>query len=466
MDLVSDRRPRRLILNRIAALIVNMMVDLKRTLLPIACIGAACALMARAQDDDIRRDATVKAVEMVMPSVVNIATKSIEPVQNQLELLRRQFFNEQPYDEYISAGSGVVISEDGYLLTNEHVVHGAEQIAVRFGTGTNDYEATVVDSDAKIDVALLKIKPRPGEKFHPIKLAREDDLLLGESVIALGNPLGLGGSVTHGILSSKSRVALQEGEQPTWRNWLQTDAPINHGNSGGPLVNLRGELIGINVRVVNQERGEPVQGIGFAIPIRLLEEALSGFQTEFKNSYWFGARVKVGSYPLIITDVQADSPAGRGGLKPGDVVMLVDDKVPKNFIDFGNLVALNPLADIPITIRRGEVISEVKVHLVPEDSVFNASMVREKLGLTLEKNEYGFKITAVESNSPAGAVGLQSGMIVRAIDMQEVPKDIAGVAKLLYSKKKGEALRLHVAFVQQVGNIGIPRQGWVDLQPR
>ena len=140
-----------------------MMVDLKRKLLLIAPIGAACALMVRAQDDDIRRDATVKAVEMVMPSVVNIATKSTVPVRDGFELLRRQILGQEPYDEYISAGSGVVIDENGYLLTNEHVVHGANQIAVRFGTGTNDYEATVVASDAKIDVALLKIKARPGE---------------------------------------------------------------------------------------------------------------------------------------------------------------------------------------------------------------------------------------------------------------------------------------------------------------
>ena len=115
-----------------------MMVDLNRKLLPIACIGLACALMAPAQEDDIRRDAVVKAVEMVMPSVVNIATKGSVPVRDPLERFERQIHGQQLYDEYVSAGSGVVIDESGYLLTNEHVVHGAEQIQVRFGTGTND----------------------------------------------------------------------------------------------------------------------------------------------------------------------------------------------------------------------------------------------------------------------------------------------------------------------------------------
>jgi S1-C subfamily serine protease len=469
VDFVSNGQPRRLILNRNEALIVNMMVELNRKLLALACIGVGCAPLARAQDDDIRRDATVRAVEMVMPTVVNIATKSTVPVRDQLELLRRQFFNEKPYDEYISAGSGVVIDQTGYLLTNEHVVHGAEQIAVRFGTGTNDYEATVIASDAKTDVALLKIKARPGETFHDIKFAREDDLLLGETVIALGNPLGLGASVTRGILSSKSRVALREGERATLRNLLQTDAPINHGNSGGPLVNLRGELIGINAQVVSQDpiTGEPVQGIGFAIPIRILEDSLWDiFPTEFVKSYWFGARVKVGSYPLVINSVQPESPSGRAGLKVGDVVMQVNGKVPKNCFDFNGLMASNAPGDISITIRRREELSEVKVRLVPDDSVFNASMVREKLGLTLEKNEYGFKITGVDSNSPAGRAGLQAGMIVRAIDLQEPPKDVTGVAKLLYAKKKGETVRFHVAFVQQVNGFGVTRQGWVDLQPR
>lgn len=444
------------------------MVDLKRKLLPMACVGVACALMARAQDDDIRRDATVKAVEMVMPSVVNIATKSTVPVQNPFERFERQIHGQQLYDEYVSAGSGVVIDETGYLLTNDHVVRGAEQIAVRFGTGTNDYDAMVIVSDPKTDVALLKLKGRPGEKFHAIKLAREDDLLLGETVIALGNPLGLGASVTRGILSSKSRVALREGEQPTWRNWLQTDAPINPGNSGGPLVNLRGELIGINVRVVNQERnGEPIQGIGFAIPIRMLEDALWDiFPTEFVKSYWFGARVKVGSYPLVINSVQPESPAGHAGLKVGDVVMQVNGKVPKTPFDFNDLMASNATTDISITIRRDESLKDVNVRLVPQNAVFNEAMVRDKLGLKLQKSPNGFVITDVESNSPAASVGLQPSMIVTAIDLQELPKDVTGVARLLYAKKKGETVLLDLAVIRQVANFNVIQQPRVELSVR
>src|SRR5579862_2087973 len=334
---------------------VSMVMNLKRRLLALGAISLCGILTGFSQDNDIRGDATVKVVEEVMASVVDILTKTKVPVQDPIERMERQFWGQQLYNDEISAGSGVVIDKEGYLLTNEHVIHDAKQIAVRFGTETNEYEATVVASNAKIDVALLKLKGRPGEKFHAIKFARDNDLLLGETVIAMGNPLGLGGTVTRGILSAKNRVAWREGEQVTYRNWLQTDAPINHGNSGGPLVNLKGELIGINAQVVNQDvNGEPVQGIGFAIPIRLVEEALSDIPTEFVKSYWFGARVKVGTYPLVIASVQPDSPAGRAGLKVGDVIMQVNGKVPRNFIKFGALLASNAPAVTPLTIRRGE----------------------------------------------------------------------------------------------------------------
>lgn len=419
-------------------------------------------LAAGAEETDIRRDATVNAVEQVMPSVVNIATKGKHTV-------RDPFWGFPLVEEFLSQGSGVVIDENGYLLTNQHVIEGADQVQVRFGTSTNTYEATVVRSDEKSDVALLKLRSKSGEKFRAIKMAREDDLLLGETVLALGNPVGLGGSVTRGILSSKSRIAPQEGETLDIPNYLQTDAPINPGNSGGPLVNLRGELIGINARVLTSTRnGTPVQGIGFAIPIRLVEQALSEiFPSEYIKSYWwFGARVKVGSYPLAITSVQAESPAGKAGLKVGDVIMEVNGKVPKTFIDFGDLLAVGATNSIAITIRRGQDTSDVRVRMVPEQTVFNAKMVRDKLGLTLEKNAYGFVITDVQTNSPAAAAGVQPRMIVRAIDLQPPPEDIKEVAKLLYEKKSGAPVNLDLLVLEQNGNFTRIRQGRVELIPR
>jgi S1-C subfamily serine protease len=454
-----------------------------RVWLFLGCLmGGAPAAHSQTVDNDIRRDATVLAVEKVMPSVVNIATETIIHVRDPFEEFFRQFWDpyhrQQPPNSQYSLGSGVVIDEAGYLLTNDHVVRRADKIAVKFCTGTNVYEATVVASDPKSDVALLKLKARPGEKFSAIKFAREDDLLLGETVLALGNPFGLGGSVSRGILSSKSRMAAKEGQPLDIPNWLQTDAPINLGNSGGPLVNLHGELIGINVAVLRNFQGELAEGIGFAIPIRRVLEALSDiFPTEFVKTFWFGARVKVGTTPLVVMSVQPQSPAGQAGLRTGDAVLQVNGKPPKSFIDFTDLLAANSATAVTLRIQRGTAQEEVAVRLVPEKSVFNAGMIRDKLGLNLEemtpqlaarygvRASEGYIITGVLGDGPAAAAGLDRGILVTAID-GHTPPDLTAAAKLLYPKKKGDRVLLDIAVQQRVGNYNVLRQGSVELAAR
>jgi serine protease Do len=433
-------------------------------------------------EEDIRHDATVQAVEKVLPTVVNIATETIIPVRDPFEELFRQFWDpyhrRQRVNSQYSLGSGVVIDEAGYLLTNDHVVRRADKIIVSFCAGTNTYSATVVASDPKSDVALLKLKAAPGEKFKAIQFAREDDLLLGETVLALGNPFGLGGSVTRGILSSKSRLLPKEGEPLDIPNWLQTDAPINMGNSGGPLVNLRGELIGINVAVLNEVQGHQAQGIGFAIPIRRVLEALSDiFPTESVKTYWFGARVKVGTTPLVVTAVQPQSPAGKAGLKVGDAIMQVNGKAPKSFIDFADLLGAGTDSDVKLALRRGNVQKEIEVRLVPEKTVFNPEMLRARLGLNMEEltpqvaarygvgSNDGFLITGVEENSQADRAGLQRGMLVTGIDGRQ-PSDLCAAAKLLYPKKKGDRVQLDLAVPQRMGNFNILRPGSVELAAR
>jgi S1-C subfamily serine protease len=335
-----------------------------------------------------------------------------------------------------------------------------------------------VASDPKSDVALLKLDAPPDEKFKAIQFAHEDDLLLGETVLALGNPFGLGGSVTRGILSSKSRVLPKEDEPLDIPNWLQTDAPINMGNSGGPLVNLRGELIGINVAVLNEVMGQRAQGIGFAIPIRRVLEALADiFPTEYVKSYWFGARVKVGTTPLVITSVQAQSPAGKAGLKAGDDILEVNGKAPKSFIDFAELLAAGAASEVKLSLKRGTGQKEIAVKLVPEKSVFNAGMIRDRLGLNLEEltpqvaARYGvgagdgFLVTGVEENSQAATAGLQRGMLVIGIDGR-LPTDVSAAAKLLYPKKKGDRVQLDLAMPQRMGGFNVLRQGSVELPAR
>ena len=226
---------------------------------------------------DVRRDATVIAVERVMPSVVNIATRTWVNSETASERMLREFYGyrKEPSANY-NRGSGVVISEDGYVLTNVHVVQGVDDIWVQFNDDSEPIAAERVALSQEKDVALLRLKPGKPRKFRALKFAKDDDLLLGETVIALGYPFGLSGSVSRGILSSKSR-RISDHEVPGERldigDWLQTDAAINPGNSGGPLVNLRGELIGLNVAVLRPDIG--AQGIGFAIPIRRVNQALA-----------------------------------------------------------------------------------------------------------------------------------------------------------------------------------------------
>jgi serine protease Do len=467
---------------------MNLEVDrgrrrwLRVVLLAGCLLAGALGAFSQTAEGDIRRDATVVAVEKVMPSVVNIATETIIPQRDDLEGFFQQFWfpyhRRQPPNSQYSLGSGVVIDEEGYLLTNDHVVRRADKITVKFCAGTNVYTATAVASDPKSDVALLKLNAQPGEKFKAIQLAREDDLLLGETVLALGNPFGLGGSVSRGILSSKSRIVPKEGEPLDIPNWLQTDAPINLGNSGGPLVNLRGELIGINVAVLSQVQGQLAQGIGFAIPIRRVLEALSDiFPTEYVKTYWFGARVKVGTTPLVISSVQPHSPAGKAGLAAGDAILQVNGRPPKSFIDFADLVAAGASADVKLAIRRGTARKEMAVRLVPEKSVFNSGMIRNKLGLSLEEltpqvaarygvgASDGFFVTGVEADSPAAAAGLQRGIVVTAIDGQ-LPADLCAAAKLLYSKKKGDRVQLEFPILQRLGSFNIRSQAVVELAVR
>jgi len=415
----------------------------------LAAAAVTSAHGATILQDDIRRDATVRVIEQVMPSVVNIHTETVVPVQDPFEAMFRGYYGQQPTDTVTSLGSGVIIDENGFLLTNDHVVRRARRIGVKFNTGTNLYEATLIASDARRDVALLKLNSRPGEKFRPIRMAREDDLLLGETVIALGNPFGLGGSVSRGILSSKSRTLPTEGAPLDIPNWLQTDAPINAGNSGGPLINLRGELIGLNVAVANlSPDGRPIQGIGFAIPIRLVQEALGDIlPSDVVKSYWFGARVKVGSYPLVITSVQPGSPADRAGLQVNDTIMQVNGTVPRTIFEFGDLLTAKPSADVNITLRRAGQTEDVKVRLVHENSVFNADLIRERLGLQLDPIRRGnttlFVVKDVTRRSAGARAGLQPNMIIAAVDEQP-PSDIKSFAKMLKDRRAGQRVQLSV----------------------
>ena len=400
----------------------------------------------------------MEAIEKVLPSVVNIATTTIVERANDptLELARRYFGWTVPtkrLEEPYSIGSGVIIDEDGAFLTNVHVLERASRVQVKLWNG-EVYD--VRRSGAKIqqkDLAILQIVAPPGKKFKAMKLASDDDLLLGESVIAVGNPFGLGGSVTHGILSSKNRRINAGNRNLDFEDWLQTDADINPGNSGGPLVNLRGELIGINVAVIGQ-----AQGIGFAIPVKQIAVALAEFYTpESASALWFGARIGAFNAPLAVSSVQAGSPAEKAGLRVGQRVISVNQRSPRDLVDFQHFLTSKADFTANLQVEEGGRRRSLDVRLIPFDD-----LIRQKLGVRLRNITSetaasvegspggGVIIEQVEKNSPAEKAKMRPGFVLTAIDDRKTG-ELLYAADVLSAKRSGERATLSFVVPRQFG---------------
>lgn len=415
---------------------------------------------------DIRRDATVAAIERVTPSVVNIRTSKLVPRNTREDEIMRQFFgwkiagSGSPEEQINSIGSGVIIEvtdDEGYILTNLHVLRQAQRVQVQLWDG-REYEAEVLRGQTQRDLAFLKIVRRPGDKpFKPVPLAPDDDLLLGETVIAMGNPFGLGSAVTRGILSSKNRRSTPGNTSLNFQDWLQTDADINPGNSGGPLINIRGELIGINVAVYNQEEGK---GTGFAIPVKQISSTLSDFFTlEFIANLWFGARFQGAALPLTVQFVQPNSPAFQAGLRVGQAVVEVNGKAVSSLSGFCRSVAASPNRRATITVNENGTRRELKVELMPLLDL-NRELLLQRLGLdtaplteqqkTNAELTAGLLVTEVDKNGPAAA-RLEAGMIITATDEVGV-SDLVNISNVLGNKKRGESVRLTVKVANRYAN--------------
>jgi S1-C subfamily serine protease len=291
-------------------------------------------------------------------------------------------------------------------------------------------------------------------------------------VIALGNPFGLGGSITKGILSSKNRRPRAGNEPLGFQDWLQTDAAINPGNSGGPLVNLKGELIGLNVAVYREEDGERGMGVGFSIPVKQVSAALGRFFTpEVTHAAWFGARFKSGGANLALIEIQPGSPAAKAGLKEGDQIAEVNGQRPRGLVAFARSIGGAGSHEVRLIILRGAERKNVVVRMVPFDE-----LIRQKLGMSLAevtdesaqrlgiKTGEGMVVQEVEKNSPAERAQFQRGYVVTQVDGQPAG-EIRTVGEILSGKQKGQSVTLAVAVPRRVGGNYIEfRQGTVELE--
>jgi S1-C subfamily serine protease len=448
-------------------------------------------VIAAAVEPDIRRDATVIATEKVMPCVVNIATENIIEYHDWYEDLLRQFYGWRApgrRQRSLSLGSGVIIDEDGYILTNSHVVRPATRIQVKLWDG-REYEADPLWFTQDSDLALLKIRAKPGEKFRAIKFAPDDDLLLGETVIALGDPFGLGGSVSRGILSSKNRRPATGNEPLNVEDWLQTDAAINPGNSGGPLVNMHGELIGINVAVYRETTGERGPGVSFSIPVKQVSATLSRFSTpEHTDGLWLGLQAKPAGAvrratdrpagepapgTLVVASVQPGSPAAKAGIQEGDQVLQVNGETPANLIAFNRLLCASNNLEAHLVIAHAGERRSVSVNLVPFKDV-----IPQRLGVTFteppEQALTGLNLNpketllfgSVEKNGPADNAKLERGFLLLGIDDQRI-SGLKTVGEVLSGKKPGDTVQLTVVAPRRLGAGYLEfRQGTVEVKVR
>lgn len=445
----------------------------------IGCLGLGLTIALAhgaprpAAPADIRRDATVIAVENVLPAVVNVGTISVERADPYDRLMQEFFgYNRRSPDTVYSSGSGVIIDEEGWILTNFHVVRGAVKVQVTLAANRETLEAEVVSVSEINDLALLRIKAEPERTFRSVALAADEDLLLGETVLALGNPYGLGASVSRGILSSKTRRPEHEGESMEPEDWLQTDASINPGNSGGPLVNLRGELIGLNVAILAR-----AQGIGFAIPVKRISAALSEMVSpEATAGMWFGARVQGSRPPVRATAVQKGGPAESAGLAAGDEVLQVNGSPVRSFLQFYRELR-SAGRDVQIQIRRGDQRHELKVRLASEASIFNADYLRKRMGLSLEpvpediQRTLGLNLTSamvvgsVDRGGPAADAGIARGQIVTFIDGNPAA-DLVAVGRSLNRRRAGEKVIVDVLSARRRGMFFRISEGRAEVRLR
>jgi serine protease Do len=410
--------------------------------------------------------------EQVIDAVVNVSTKqSVDmrsgtmpqlPPGSPFEEFFEEFFKnrrgkngpngETPTPRRVnSLGSGFIIDPSGLVVTNNHVITDADEISVILNDGTT-LKAEIIGRDTKTDLALLKVTPT--KPLKAVKFGDSDTLRLGEWVIAIGNPFSLGGTVTAGIVSARNRD-IQSGP---YDNYIQTDAAINRGNSGGPLFNLNGEVIGVNTAIISPSGGSI--GIGFAVPSKTVVPVIDQLR-DFKEVRrgWLGVRIQQVTDEIaeslsikpargaLIAGIDDKGPAKPAGIEPGDVVVKFDGKDIKEMRDLPRIVADTPVGrDVAVTIvRKGQELTKTvklgrledqkEAALTPNKDAApqEKTVVKKALGLDLanlsddlrKKHKIkdkvkGVLITGVDPDSPAAEKRLQPGMVIAEVQQQAV----------------------------------------------
>lgn len=400
-------------------------------------------------------------LEVSMPAVVNISTsKNIQVVDN--PLLRDPFFRNflqapnQTMQKRNSLGSGVIIdSTAGYVLTNNHVIDKADKIMVTLKDG-RELDAKLIGADPDSDVAVIQIA---AENLTALPIADSSQLKVGDFVVAIGNPFGLGQTVTSGIISALGRSGLGiEG----YEDFIQTDASINPGNSGGALVNLRGEFVGMNTAILAPTGGNV--GIGFAIPSNMamtikdslvkhgeVRRGLLGVSTQDLTPELVNAFSLESRQGAVISHIEGNSPAARAGLEPGDIIVSINNKAAKNSHDIRNLIGLMQVGD-QVTIeyyRNNKKLSTVATIGKPQrphvdGGKFHPTLEGTLLGLPQKNQVEGVVIEKVENRSYAWKTGLRPGDIIvsanryRIRNLEELAQVVSNNPGLVINIQRGE----------------------------
>jgi serine protease Do len=413
------------------------------------------------------------------PTVVNIRTaKNIKPKQRLRRPQQQNPFGNNFFDDFFnrffedmpqqrphreqSLGTGFIISSDGYILTNNHVVNGADEVMVKLSDG-REVKGDIKGVDEKVDLALIKISEK--DKLQFAELGDSDALEVGEWVMAIGNPFGLSHTVTAGIVSAKGRVI---GSGP-YDDFIQTDASINPGNSGGPLFNAEGKVVGINTAIIAGGGG----GIGFAIPISMAKTVVSQLRESGKVTRgYLGVRFQpltpdlAKSFGLesdkgaLIASIDKDTPAERAGLKAGDVIIEFDGKPITEGSELPRYVAATPIdKKVRIVIYRDGAKHDISLVVGKlkdkdgESAGLNGGKEGDKVGVVVEEirkelaerlgihDSKGLVVSEVKSGSSAEEVGISAGSMVIEVNGQR-PETLKAYNAVIDKLKKGDVVRL------------------------